>query len=199
MTDYERVASNLEALAALLREHGERDEDTLDGWTHGPIPGDTHDTPPQPGDPDYEGPDLDATPGRLDDDDRQHLAAAKRALIRWHTLLDDLDHARRGLTALHHIANPPRPQHRGRPDTPTDAADDGYCRSCFRDRQYTEEADTTRYRDLCGWCGRWKASHNGELPSVEVLRHVHDQSRRTGRGFRLTEADHHRFMGHQRA
>ena len=151
-----------------------------DGWTDGPRPGDTHDTP-----------EAETTIAERTANDRraQHRAAQLRA-----ELDQALERATRAVTTINAIvaiAHPATTNHR--PATPADYAGAGYCRSCSRDNGYlqpiaTRPDGTRRYRDLCNGCGEWAAGHDGHHPPLEVLRIRHQ-------GRRLTTADYTRIMG----
>lgn len=186
MTDYAHLATQLRHLADTLEHHGQATADRLDDWAHGPRPGDTHDTPGDDNDPATPLPDHLAT-------DRRDAARAARLHTQWTSRVTILERTIAHLDRLHHTAWPPHPTGRGRPDTPTDAALDGWCRSCYRNDGHlqpiaTRPDGTRRYRDLCRRCGEFAAAHDGHHPPLEFLRIWH-----TGR--RLTTTDYRRILG----
>lgn len=85
-----------------------------------------------------------------------------------------------------------------RPDPASASAPEGWCRSCWRDNRYHEPVGirpggtAPYYRDLCEWCGRFRAAE-GYLPPVELLRKRHSPNPR------ISEADvaRHRPPGHR--
>jgi len=65
--------------------------------------------------------------------------------------------------------------------TSADLALEGWCRSCYRDGQRHEPITTDRrgnryYRDVCKWCGGFKAKH-GIDPPLELLEYRHRYGR----------------------
>jgi hypothetical protein len=66
-----------------------------------------------------------------------------------------------------------------RPDPSSVTAPLGWCVSCWRDDRRHEPIGTRPggtapyYSDLCGWCGRFKKAHKGELPTPEQIRKYH--------------------------
>ncbi len=66
------------------------------------------------------------------------------------------------------------------PDQLKHGPGDGLCRSCWRDDQACVPA-VARYRrlGLCRWCGDWRASHKGRIPTMPILRAHHAGQRIT--------------------
>lgn len=198
MTDYELLARDLRRLADTLEDRGADTDTRLESWTRGPTPGDTHDTPPQPGDPDYEGPaDTPAWIRDLTDDDRPDAARAARLHRTWTRLIHQIEAATPRLIDLDKIAHP-KPATRQRLDTPAQVAADGFCRSCWRDDHYLKPTATGRYRDHCRWCGDWLATE-GQPPPIEALRIVHQRARQTRTDrFYLTADEYETIVGRPR-
>lgn len=196
-----RLADHLDALAARLRRsdddtpsEAERAIQRADDWRHGPRPGDNHDTPPQPGDPDYTGPadELDQVLTDTHDEDSRSAAIAARIHHDLTCALTNLDTHTRDTARLLDLLAAKHPQ-RGQL-SPANAGD-GWCTSCYRNAGHLEPIalrpdGTPRYRQLCRWCGEWASAHDGDHPPVAILREKHA-------GRRITQTLVQRVLGHQ--
>lgn len=68
------------------------------------------------------------------------------------------------------IVTPPAPDRLGTSELQSaQVAAEGWCVSCWRAEQTLTPVASRRYRDLCRWCGDWRAEH-GEVPPVRVVR-----------------------------
>ena len=126
--------------------------------------------------------------GLTDDDLDEILGDA--AASRYHTEVADLfrrmaaDATR--LQRLMQIVVPSQPSKpKGKDMLAAQVAAEGWCVSCWRDDQAlvpiavrTSGPDKGRpyYRDLCRFCGGWKAEH-GTIPSLDVVQRHHDGRR----------------------
>ncbi len=119
---------------------------------------------------------------------------------RWLDLMAGLDRATGDARRLLDVLLPPQPGMRpstctecGAPrlvpaakdkrSTGADVALEGWCRSCYRDGKRLQPIETDRrgnryYRDLCRWCGGFRARHKMD-PPLDLLEQHHRYGRVT--------------------
>ncbi|MDZ7732215.1 MAG: hypothetical protein U5R31_03105 [Acidimicrobiia bacterium] len=172
------LATQLERLARRLRTEGDTALQRAHDWTPGPRPGDAHDTPPQPGDPDYREPAPGITPDTAVTTEQLADRAGDRATARiadqLHRILDTLDTTQHDAHARLDDLRPPTSL---RPATSADAAAAGYCRSCWRyDHTLTQVArrrdGTKEFTDYCWWCGQFRRDHGIDPPVSLVEKRI---------------------------
>jgi hypothetical protein len=188
--DINGIASDLELAAGLLRRSGLIALHTTEAWRQGPrsanldpntrgwlwetiIEGNTELVVPVP---------ADATGEAVLNPDRvgvhhAHLLAALRFVA----------DAAPEVVRLVRLACPdPSKLHLVAADlTDAQVSAEGWCVSCWRDGGYREPVaiqpnGVRRFRDLCLWCGRFAAAHDGKRPPLSLVK-----ARREGR--RVTE------------
>lgn len=154
----------------------------------GPVPSSTKPTPPQKGDPDYDQELAEAmtfVPGasqRREDWLEDRIVGAYRddfAKLTGKVLIPAL----RRVEKIVAIANPGKAKHLASAHIlKAQVGAAGCCVSCWRDDKKMVEVELKRvangpdvpyYRDLCRFCGEWKADHDGQLPPVWLLRKRH--------------------------
>lgn len=170
------LAQRLHNAGDLWGEHGDEMALRADVWRTANLPG-----PDDGGDEEQD----EARRDARSDHDRMNAAEAAQAA----TYYDELDRITKRLDAdlrrlerLKEIICPV-PLKRSVPASvqAAEAAGEGWCASCFRDRGWLEPQHEGRYRGLCRFCGEWKAA-NGEVPPQSVVAWRHRNPHR-----RLTE------------
>jgi hypothetical protein len=121
--------------------------------------------------------------------DDQALGRYRRNLT---TLASIIDHLEDDLNA----GTPHRPGRLPDKDRLAEqAADDGYCKSCYRAGKMVEQAThkdgTARFKGFCRWCHDFKQEY-GQLPPGRLLNKRHA-------GGRITEQDITRALGRKSA
>lgn len=115
-------------------------------------------------------------------EDRLGDAAAARYHDELKALVRRLTTDLRRLQRIAGIVLPAQPRKiQGRDMLAAQVAAEGWCVSCWRDDQYLHPIEKDpkghkRHRDLCRFCGGWKAEH-GDLPPMDVLRRLHEGRR----------------------
>lgn len=171
--DLPSVADLLTTLGKRVDQNGDQVWATLHDWTKGPQrPAATGERGGGITGPDGEGPDEQAIRDRLED------ARAARWWAEHVDLLSNLVGPLRRLHKLYDLATTEQVRRNVDgafdPILAAEAAQAGYCASCWRLDQQLVEIQTDSqgrryYRDWCRACGSFKAEH-GILPPIELLR-----------------------------
>lgn len=183
--DLPRLGASLGLVGTLLEHQGQLAWDTMDGWQTGPRKA------PEQG---IRG----GGAGEAGAEDRkdeamQRIRAARRFQA-FRVRLAEIDSLAQELIRDVDIACPPHPATLRNaatdnldPITAAEAAIDGWCSSCWRNDQQHVPIEVERktglryHRDLCRWCGSFKAKYKIDPPLILLkLRHA---------GSSITEGD----------
>ena len=150
-------------------------------------------TPPQPGDADYEGPEEPLDLSDRDAADRRDAALTAKYQKELGMISSRIDRDMARVERIIELCNPPKPAElRSKELLAAQVAADGWCVSCHRNDQtltpiQVQPSGVPFYRDLCRFCGEWKAEHRALPPlPILVLRHA---------GRRVTTADVDKALG----
>lgn len=171
--DLPRIAALARTLGERIRDHGEGVWDLLHDWEKAVPPVSPRDEPDDDQEDRVDTRSAEATRDWLED------ARAARWFAEYRSLLAQIEAPLRRLHRLHDLATVEDRKHRNDdgtwdPALAQEAAQAGYCASCWRLDQQLVEIETDRhghryYRDWCRTCGAFHAEH-GVLPTIGLLR-----------------------------